>query len=85
MLLGNKTKPNRRVFGTGLSTEHEMLEETHVARDLLDFVDAVLDNRPPLASAEDALHVIEIIEAAEKASETSSVVDILNRGGRAEC
>ena len=83
--LGNETKPTRREFGTGLSEEHEMLEEAHVARDLLDFADAVLDNRPPLASAEDALHVIEIIEAAEKASETSSVVDILNREGRAGC
>lgn len=74
---GDEVKPRRQTFGTGLSREHDALEEAHVARDLLDFVDAVLDNHTPGASAEDALHVIEIIEAAERASQTNSVVKIL--------
>ena len=70
------TSPEREEFGTGLDEKHDALDEAHVARDLLDFVEAVRDRRFPRASAEAACHVIEIIEAAEKAAETGSVVEI---------
>ncbi|MFQ5859528.1 MAG: Gfo/Idh/MocA family protein [Anaerolineae bacterium] len=71
-----ETNVEPQEFGTGLDQRHEALEEAHVARDLLDFVDAVLNARPPQASAEHACHVIAIIEAAECAARTGSVVEI---------
>ena len=72
----NETKAKRQIFGTGLSKKHDALEEAHVARDLLDFVEAVSNNRPPLASAEDAAHCIEIIEAAEQSAQIKSAIEI---------
>ena len=59
--------PTRESYGTGLPRGHDALEEAHVARDVLDFVVAVRDARPPLAHPADACHVIDVIEAAEAA------------------
>lgn len=64
--------PHRERFGTGLSPPHDALEEAHVARDLLDFADAIRDSRPPLARAEDACHVVDVIEAGEEAARRGS-------------
>jgi len=69
-------KAERQTFGTGLGETHDALDEPHVARDLLDFVEAVLDSREPGARAEHACHVIEIIEAAERAAQTGSAVRV---------
>ncbi len=63
----------REAFGTGLGTAHDALEEAHVARDVLDFIEAVREGRSPLARAEDACHVIDIIEASERAATTGRV------------
>ncbi|MFQ5950470.1 MAG: Gfo/Idh/MocA family protein [Candidatus Geothermarchaeales archaeon] len=71
-------KAETQAFGTGLGETHDALDEAHVARDLLDFVEAVLNSREPGASAEHAYHVIEIIEAAERAAQTASAVTVLD-------
>ena len=63
----------REAFGTGLGDAHDALEEAHVARDVLDFIEAVREGRSPLARAVDACHVIDIIEASERAAATGRV------------
>ena len=42
--------------------EHLTLEEPHVYADIMDLVDAIYEDRPPLAAGEQARHVVEIIE-----------------------
>ncbi len=63
-------------FGTGLGEEHDALDEAHVARDLLDFLDAVRDGRPAKASAEYACHALAVIEAAERSAQLGSAIEI---------
>jgi predicted dehydrogenase len=46
---------------------HLSIEEPHVYADIMDLVDAVLDDRAPRASGEQARHVVEIIEEARAA------------------
>ena len=72
----HRTRPKRETFGTGLSMQHDEIEEAHVARDLIDFIESIAENRPCGASAEEAAHGIEIIEAAERAADTHSAVEI---------
>ncbi len=72
----DQTRPKRETFGIGLSKEHDQIEEAHVARDLLDFISSIIENRSPGASAEDAMHVIEIIEAGERAAKTHTEIKI---------
>ncbi|MCB0109032.1 MAG: Gfo/Idh/MocA family oxidoreductase, partial [Caldilineaceae bacterium] len=50
--------------------EHLRLEEPHTYCDIMDLVDAILADRPPLATGEQARHVVEIIEAAQRAAST---------------
>jgi predicted dehydrogenase len=50
-----------------LQAEHLAIEEPHVYADIMDLVDAVVDDRPPRASGEQARHVVEIIERARAA------------------
>jgi predicted dehydrogenase len=50
---------------------HREMEEAHVFEDSMQLVDWVLDGKPSIATAEHARHVIEIIEAGYRASETS--------------
>ncbi len=50
--------------------EHVLLEEPHLYADIMDLVDAILEDRPPRATGEQARHVVEIIEKAYKAAET---------------
>ena len=71
-----ETEPEKIFYGTGLSEKHDQLKEAHVARDLLDFVDAVRNRRSPGASAKHAAHVLEIIEAAELAQQGNKAMDI---------
>lgn len=57
-------------FGPHVVGRHAELEEMHVYEDFMQLVDYVLDGTPPIATAEHAAHVIEIIEMALKAAET---------------
>lgn len=66
----------RKEFGTGLTEEHDALEEAHVARDLLDFVDAALNNRQTGASAGEACHAIAVVEAAERSAQIGTAVEV---------
>jgi predicted dehydrogenase len=49
---------------------HRMIDEQHVFEDIMQLVDWVRDGQPSPVTAEHARHVIEIIEAAYRASET---------------
>lgn len=53
-----------------LQGEHLNIEEPHVYADIMDLVDAIIDNRPPRATGEQARHVVEIIEKARLAAQT---------------
>jgi predicted dehydrogenase len=53
-----------------LQGEHLNLEEPHVYADIMDLVDAIRDDRLPLATGEQARHVVDIIEKAYRAAET---------------
>jgi predicted dehydrogenase len=50
-----------------LQGPHLGIEEPHVYADIMDLVDAVRDGRPPRASAEQARHVVEIVDLAREA------------------
>jgi predicted dehydrogenase len=50
--------------------EHLAIEEPHVYVDIMDLADAILEDRPPRATGEQARHVVEIIEKAYLAAET---------------
>lgn len=51
---------------------HAEIEEQHVYLDVLDFLRAVHEGRPPAASAAHAAHVVEIIEKVYTAAETGA-------------
>jgi predicted dehydrogenase len=51
-----------------LSGAHLTIEEPHVYVDIMDLVDAIAQGRPPRASGEQARHVVEIIECAQRAA-----------------
>lgn len=71
-----EAKGRREEFGTGLGEEHDRLDEAHVARDLLDFVDAVVCGRQAGASAQRAFHAMEVIEAAERSVQLALAVKL---------
>lgn len=49
---------------------HLEIEEPHVYADIMDLVDAILEDRAPVADAGQARHVVEIIQAARTAAGT---------------
>ena len=53
-----------------LAGEHLTIEEPHTYCDIMDLVDAILEDRPPRATGEQARHVVDIIEAAQRAIST---------------
>ena len=53
-----------------LRGEHLKIEEPHVYCDIMDLVDAIQQDRPPLASGEQARHIVDIIEKAYQAAAT---------------
>ena len=56
---------------------HATMEENHVFEDMMQLVDWIHDeNAKPIATAEHAAHVIEIIEMAIKSSETGTVQEL---------
>jgi predicted dehydrogenase len=50
-----------------LRGEHLSVEEPHVFADIMDLVDAIREDRAPVATGEQARHVVEIIEASLRA------------------
>jgi predicted dehydrogenase len=55
---------------------HAEIPEQHVYLDLLDFVTAIREQRPPLANAIHAAHVVEVIESAYRSAETGQSQEI---------
>ena len=53
-----------------LQGPHLQIEEPHIYADIMDLVDAIRTDRQPLASGEQARHVIEILELARSAART---------------
>lgn len=53
-----------------LSGEHLTIEEPHTYCDIMELVDAILEDRPTRAPGEQARHVVEIIEKAQLAIAT---------------
>lgn len=64
-------------IGSHVSGVHATMEENHVYEDMMQLVAWILDdNAKPYATAEHATHVIEIIEAALRASETGQTQEL---------
>jgi len=55
---------------------HPTLGENHVFCDMMQLVDWILDDKPTIANAEHARHVIEIIDAGFRAAETGVAQDL---------
>jgi predicted dehydrogenase len=53
-----------------LQGEHLQIEEPHVYVDIMELADAIIENRPPRATGEQARHVVEVIEKARLAAAT---------------
>lgn len=65
-----------------LTPAHLAIEEPHLYVDIMELVDAIVEDRPCRASGEQARHVVEIIEAARRAiasGETQSLVTAVGR------
>lgn len=56
--------------------EHKNMQEHHVVEDVMQLVDWILENKPTVATAEHARHVIDIIESAYRASETGMTQEL---------
>ncbi|MEZ4681543.1 MAG: hypothetical protein R2932_45755 [Caldilineaceae bacterium] len=52
------------------------MEENHVYEDVMQLVDWVRDDKPTLATAEHARHVIEIFDAAYRSAESGTVQEL---------
>jgi predicted dehydrogenase len=59
-----------------LTGEHLELEEPHVYVDIMDLADAILEDRPSRAGADQARHVVEIIEKARLAAATGMAQEL---------
>lgn len=51
-----------------LCSEHLNIEEPHIYVDIMDLADAIREDRAPRATGEQARHVVEIVEAAQRAA-----------------
>ncbi len=56
--------------------EHAKMEENHVFEDMMQLVDWIREDKPTLATAEHARHVIDIIDAGFRAAETGVAQDL---------
>jgi predicted dehydrogenase len=56
--------------------EHLKLGERHVFEDMMQLVDWIREDKPSIASAEHARHVIDIIEAGYRAAETGQTQEL---------
>lgn len=57
---------------------HGQILEPHVYMDVLDFVNSIRENRAPIPSAEQAAHVVEVIEKAYLADKTQQMQEVLS-------
>ena len=55
---------------------HRHIPESHVFEDIMQLVDAIRDGTPPPVTAQQARHVVDIIESAYRAAETGVRQDI---------
>lgn len=62
-----------------LTPEHLQIEEPHLYVDIMDLVDAIVDDRPSRAPGEQARHVVEIVEAARRAIATGQTQTLVTR------
>jgi predicted dehydrogenase len=62
-----------------LTLEHLQIEEPHLYVDIMDLVDAIVDDRPSRAPGEQARHVVEIVEAARRAIATGQTQTLVTR------
>jgi predicted dehydrogenase len=56
--------------------EHRGMEEAHVYEDIMQLVDWIRDDKPTIATAEHARHVIEIFDAAYRSAQTGQAQDL---------
>ena len=61
-----------------LRGEHLCIEEPHVYADIMDLVDAIKEDRPPLATGEQARHVVEIIETSMRAIASGNAQELVS-------
>jgi predicted dehydrogenase len=61
-----------------LQGAHLAIEEPHVYVDIMDLADAIRAERPPRASGEQARHVVEIIESAQRAVTTGQTQQLIS-------
>jgi predicted dehydrogenase len=67
-------------IGPHVSGVHAEMGENHVYEDMMQLVDWILDdNAKPIATAEHAAHVIEIIEAALRSSESGQAQNLTTK------
>jgi predicted dehydrogenase len=59
-----------------LRGEHLTIDEPHVYADIMDLVDAILMDRLPRATGEQARHVVDIIEKARQAIRTGRTQEL---------
>jgi predicted dehydrogenase len=69
-------KSNIHALGPHVVGPHADMGENHVFEDMMQLVDWINDGTPPVATAEHAAHVIEIIDAAYQAAETGQTQDL---------
>ncbi len=62
-----------------LTDAHLTIEEPHTYCDIMDLVDAITEDRPPRATGEQARHVVEIIEAAQRAAATGQAQQLTSK------
>jgi predicted dehydrogenase len=55
---------------------HQEIQEAHVYEDVMQLVDWIRENKPPIPTAEHARHVVDIIESAYRASETGKTQEL---------
>jgi predicted dehydrogenase len=60
---------------------HLGIEEPHVYADIMDLVDAILEDRAPRATGEQARHVVEIVERAHIAARTGQAQELTSTFG----
>lgn len=62
-----------------LTPQHLEIEEPHLYVDIMDLVDAIMEDRPSRATGEQARHVVEIIEAAQRAIATGETQTLVTK------
>jgi predicted dehydrogenase len=68
--VGNQTYEAPLTAQKYMQGEHLHLEEGHLYADIMELADAIVEDRAPRATGEQARHVVEIIECAHKAIAT---------------